>query len=81
MEASIAQTSSKHSTPYVLYLMIIILFVKLSHISHHKPVSPRFKLRNHKFKSQNTSINMQLERDHPVIGCLKMGAKVELVCT
>jgi hypothetical protein len=62
MEASIAQTNTKRPSSYMLYLMIIINFVKLTHISHHKLVSPRFKVRNHKSKSQNTSINMQLER-------------------
>jgi hypothetical protein len=45
----------------MLYLMIIINFVKLTHISCTN-LYPRFKLRNHKSKSQNTSVNMQLER-------------------
>lgn len=79
MEASIAQTITKHSPLYVLYMMIIIIFVKLTHISHHKLVSPRFELLNHKSKSQNTSINMQLER--PSGHKLSQNGKVELVCT
>ncbi len=60
--------------------MIIIFFVKLTHKSHHKLVSPRFKLCNHKSKSKITSINMQLERPSCHRLCLKMGAKVEVIC-
>lgn len=42
MEASIAQTPTKHLPSHVLYLMIVIIFGTLTHISHHKLVSPRF---------------------------------------